>query len=248
MNNSIYAIHKPTGNESHLWIAENFEGLRLFDLSEKKQLASVALNKSYVFDIISYQNYLFVAGGDGVITVLDTEKLSFVKHIKASDKSVRTLAINPVERHLAAGYSDNSIRIFDLQNFDLKFQFTAHDNSVFSLHYSPDFKLLISGSRDARMKVWDVENNYGLSQEIVAHMYTINHLSYAPSGKFLASCSMDKSIKIWDPETFRLLKVIDRARHAGHGTSVNRLHWLSDTRLISASDDRSLSLWSLNQI
>ena len=57
---------------------------------------------------------------------------------------------------------------------------------------------------------------------------------------------MDKSVKIWDAETFKLLKVIDRARHAGHGTSVNKLLWTQfDNQIISGSDDRTISVWKL---
>jgi WD40 repeat protein len=57
---------------------------------------------------------------------------------------------------------------------------------------------------------------------------------------------MDKSIKIWDSTTFRLLKVLDKSRHAGHGTSVNKVLWLAiDEVLITCSDDRTLGIWSI---
>jgi WD40 repeat protein len=57
---------------------------------------------------------------------------------------------------------------------------------------------------------------------------------------------MDKSIKVWDTEELKLLKVIDRARHAGHGTSVNKLLWTGfNNQLVSASDDRTISLWQI---
>jgi WD40 repeat protein len=55
---------------------------------------------------------------------------------------------------------------------------------------------------------------------------------------------MDKSIKVWDLEELKLLKVIDKARHAGHGTSVNKLLW-TPGQLLSASDDRSISAWDV---
>jgi WD40 repeat protein len=42
------------------------------------------------------------------------------------------------------------------------------------------------------------------------------------------------------------LKVIDKGRHAGHGTSVNKLLWTSfKNQLVSASDDRTISAWDL---
>jgi WD40 repeat protein len=246
MQNSVYALHFDA-SQNELWVGENFEGVRVFDLENKEQKFSIALNKAYIFDIVTYQNLAFVASGDGIITVIDRDEKAFKKHLKSSSKSVRSLAINPVERELAAGYSDHTIRIFDLQTFELKKQINAHRNSVFTLTYSPDFETLLSGSRDAHLKSWDINNDYDLENQVVAHMFTINDIVYSPSGKLLATCSMDKSIKLWDAETLKLLKVLDKARHAGHGTSVNRLHWLSEESLVSASDDRSLSLWKIAQ-
>jgi WD40 repeat protein len=40
--------------------------------------------------------------------------------------------------------------------------------------------------------------------------------------------------------------LIDKARHAGHSASVNRLLWSSfNNQLISASDDRTISIWDV---
>jgi WD40 repeat protein len=78
-------------------------------------------------------------------------------------------------------------------------------------------------------------------------MYAINHLAFSPDNKHFVTCSMDKSIKVWDAEKLALLKVIDRSRHAGHGTSVNKVLWTNyDNQLLSASDDRTISVWSIN--
>ena len=149
--------------------------------------------------------------------------------------------------HLAVGYSDNHIRIFALQDFELLHDIEAHKISVFTVQYSPDERYLVSGSRDAHLKVWDVAKAYAQHESVVAHMFAINHMSYSPDSKHFVTCSMDKSIKVWDAGTFQLLKVIDKARHAGHGTSVNKVLWTNfNNLLLSASDDRSISVWNIN--
>lgn len=251
VGHSVYAMaYLP--HENHLWVIENSEGIHVFDIETKQEIKSLKLVPTNYFDIQIYNKgnipyQAFIAGGDGVISVVDIDGFSFRKHIKASDTSVRCLAINPVERELAAGFSDNTIKIFDLQSFELKQVIMAHTNSVFALKYSPDFRWLLSGSRDARLKVWNVEQNYILEEEIVAHTFAINNIAYSPDGKMFATCSMDKSIKVWNAEKFKLLKVIDRARHAGHGTSVNKLIWTDfDQQIVSGSDDRTISVWKLH--
>ena len=78
-------------------------------------------------------------------------------------------------------------------------------------------------------------------------MYTINSVSYSPDGKHFVTCSMDKTIKVWDAESYKLLKIIDKSRHAGHGTSVNKVLWSTfNNEIISCSDDRTISIWNLS--
>src|SRR5690606_37309009 len=120
--------------------------------------------------------------------------------------------------------------------------------SVFTVRYSPDGRFLLTAGRDAHFRVWDVKQDYQLVQDVAAHMYALNHIDFSPDGSMFATCSMDKSIKLWDAATFRLLKVIDRSRHAGHGTSVNKLLWSSfENLLLSASDDRMISVWEISK-
>lgn len=246
VDNSVYAL-TIIPQENQILVGHNYDGIHLIDLKEKKELKSVQLTDAAIFDIAFWDNMIFVACGDGVVIVLDYPSLSIRKHLKTSDKSARSISINPIEREFAVGYSDNNIRIFGLKDLDLHHNIPAHKNSVFTVCYSRDGKYLLSGSRDAHLKSWSVEQQYNLAETVVAHMYAINHISFDPTGQYFATCSMDKSIKVWDYAQFKLLKVIDKGRHAGHGTSVNKLLWSSfDNLLVSASDDRQIAVWDLD--
>jgi WD40 repeat protein len=242
---SVYALaYDPERN--HLWLGQNYEGIQVIDPQNKQIVASAQLTTAALFDVQFFENQVFVALSDGVVLV---EEFAVRKYLKASAQSARCIAINPQTREMAVGYSDNLIRVFGMDELELRQTLVSHTNSVFSVQYSPDGKYLLSGSRDAHLKIWNVLEDYSLYKDIVAHLFAINHVVYSPDSHLFASCSMDKSIKIWDAATFRLLKVIDRARHAGHGTSINKLLWTNfNNQLVSAGDDKRISVWDIKSL
>ena len=243
--NSIYALH--TIPNSNLLIAgHNYEGIHVLDWKSRKEVASLKLSSAAIFDINSFESDLLIASGEGMLTIVDFENLVIKKKLLISEKSARVLAINSLTGEVAIGFSDHFIRIFSLGDYQLKHEFKAHQNSVFALSYTSDYRFLISGSRDARLKAWDATAGYKQTGEVAAHLFAINHISFSPSGEHFATGSMDKSIKVWKTDELKLLKVIDKARHAGHGTSVNKLLWTSfKNQLVSASDDRTVSVWDI---
>jgi WD40 repeat protein len=243
--NSIYALHHD--KKSNLLIAgHNYEGIHLLDWQSKQEIGSLKLTPAGIFDIVTAEDDILVATGEGMLIVVDRNDLRIKMKLAPSEKNARVLAINPKVGEIAVGFSDNFIRVFSLRDYKLKYEFKAHDNSVFALSYTPDNNFLISGSRDARLKLWDVNSAYRQANEVAAHLFAINHLTFSPSGEYFATASMDKSIKVWLTSEMKLLKVIDKARHAGHGTSVNKLLWTNhQNQLISASDDRSISVWDV---
>lgn len=245
VESSVYALALDPAT-GLLWVGQNYEGLQLIDPVGKVAVASLKIGSAAIFDIKIWRDKAFLALGDGVIAVIDIPSFAVQKHLKVADKSVRTLAIDAARGELAVGCSDHSLSIFDLGTLTLRKRIMAHTNSVFTVQYDPTGRYLVSAGRDAHLKVWDAAADFTLVHDIPAHMFAINSLVFSPDGTLLATASMDKSIKIWRADTFKLLKVVDRARHAGHGTSVNRLLWLAPTNLlVSASDDRTVAVWAI---
>ena len=244
VTSSVYAL-KYIERSDILVVGQNFEGLQLVNVSERQIVESLKTGDAAIFCIEHYQNNLIVGLKSGMVLIVGTDPIIPVKKLNYSSESARVIAICEQTGEFAVGYSDNYIRIFDLDQFSLKKEIKAHENSVFALQYAADGNVLLSGSRDAHLKIWST-SDYSLQEAIVAHMYAINNVAFSPNGKHFVTCSMDKSIKVWDYSSFNLLKVIDKSRHAGHGTSVNKLFWAPyNDQLISSSDDRTISLWDL---
>lgn len=243
--NSIYALHHHAA--SNLLIAgHNYEGIHILDWENKKEVGSLQLTTAAVFDIKSHHDHVFVAGGDGILQKINLTSLKILAATTPVEKSARCIAVHPTRGEVAVGYSDNYIRVYDLDDLTLKYAWPAHDNSVFTLQFDPSGRFLMSGSRDARLKAWDTRTGYALAAEVVAHLFAINHLDFSPDGKHFVTCSMDKSLKVWNFEELKLIKVIDRSRHAGHATSVNKVMWRTwNNQLVSASDDRTISIWNI---
>lgn len=244
VGHSVYALEVDK-ERNLLFIGHNFEGIHVIDLENSKELWSLKMTDQSIFDIKAVGNELYVGTGDGLIIVVDIEQRAVKKHIKVGKKSVRVFAIDPSKRQLAAGLSDHTIKIFNLSDHSPLHNLEAHNNSVFALAYSPISPKLISGGRDAYLNIWET-NRYSLDESIVAHMFAINYLAFREDGKYFVTCSMDKSIKVWDSTNHKLLKVIDKARYAGHGTSINKVLWSSyNQSIISVSDDRNISIWQI---
>ena len=228
MKASVYALAYSPASDL-LLAGHNYEGLHLLNWKSKKEEGSLKLTSAAIFDIKLLDNLALVASGDGIVSVVDLRNLTIVRRLESTGQSARSIALHPLGAEMAVGYSDNGIRIFSIGDFKLIKEYPAHENSVFAVRYSPDGHWLLSGSRDARLKVWNVAEKYALHKEIAAHLYAINDIRFSPDRKHFVTCSMDKSVKVWCTEDLTLLKVIDRARHAGHGTSVNKLLWCSFT-------------------
>ncbi len=242
---SVYALEVDP-KRNFLIVGHNYEGIHVIDLEEKVESWSLKLSSAAIFDLKVFGDELFVATGDGVLIVVDMQLRTVKRQVKLSSKSIRVLAIAPQKKHLALGFSDHSIQVLDLAADAVPIaRLEGHSNSVFALEYSPDAKILVSGGRDACLKFWNTDR-YLLEENVVAHLYAINYLSFREDGKYLVTCSMDKSLKIWDSTSRNLLKVIDKARNAGHGTSINKVFWSTYSGVIvSVSDDRSIAIWQI---
>ena len=235
---SIYAMKLDASGI--LWIGHNYEGIQGIQVADQTQVFAIPTKGLSIFSITFVGPNAWIGHNEGLITVVDIATKSVVKHIKASATSVRCFCVLADDR-VAVGYSDGFVRIFDSE-YQLVRDFKAHDSSVFSLQSRGGE--LYSVGKDARIKRWS--NDFQLLNEVIGHIYAIHDIQFSPDGKWFATASMDKTVKVWESETLTLRKVLDASRHGGHKNSVNKLIWSSfDDLLVSASDDKNLSIWKI---
>lgn len=235
---SIYAMKLDASGI--LWIGHNYEGIQGIQVADQTQVFAIPTKGLSIFSITFVGTNAWIGHNEGLITVVDIATKSVVKHIKASATSVRCFCVLADDR-VAVGYSDGFVRIFDSE-YQLVRDFKAHDSSVFSLQSRGGE--LYSVGKDARIKRWS--NDFQLLNEVIGHIYAIHDIQFSPDGKWFATASMDKTVKVWESETLTLRKVLDASRHGGHKNSVNKLIWSSfDDLLVSASDDKNLSIWKI---
>ncbi len=247
VENSVYALRELPGR-GLLLLGHNFQGVQALDLQTKALAFATALPPVAIFDLLYSESRqrLYCALGDGTLAVLRGRDFKLEKLLRLSQKSLRCLALHEGRGELAVGASDWQTYVLDLDSLAVKTTLTEATNSIFTLAYSPAGDYLLAAGRDAHLRRYQAAEGYPLLDSVVAHMYAVNHLAFSADGRYLASCSLDKSIKLWDPASLALLRVLDRARAAGHGTSVNKLVWPgTQQRLVSCSDDRSLAVWQV---
>lgn len=245
VEHSVYAIATDLA-KNRMYVGHNYNGIHIIDIAQKKEIASTAITSAPIYSLLVHHNQLWIGAGDGTVYIMDTEDFSTRAKIKISQQNIRHLTKVPFGSHIIASSSDTHIYTIDATTFQVVAKpIAAHSNSVFAVAFADSGNVLVSGGRDAHLKKWSFPF-WDLQVDIPAHLYAINDIQLSPSGKYLATASMDKSIKLWDSVSLQLLKVIDKSRHAGHGTSVNKILWMgSDESLVSVSDDRTVSLWHI---
>lgn len=237
-----------------LLVAGDMKGaLHWIDVSVSAQYAQIQTHRKGVFAIQWYDEKIYSAGGDGVLTMweLDGQQppMPQVSHTLSNER-LRCMAFSPDGSRLLVGASDGNL--YELNPHTLELVHTlhqAHTSSVFTVAYSPCGLYVYTGGRDALLKKWSATDiARGALCTVAAHWFTINKVAVHPKGHLLATASRDKTIKIWDSTDLKLLKVIDVMKYRGHTHSVNKLLWLNDTQLVSCGDDKKIYLWSIDVI
>jgi WD40 repeat protein len=231
-----------------LAVAVNRDGFHFLDPAGGKELFSIPSGEHQWYRMrLLPSGKILASGSAGVLALVDADARS-ITYFRSGNSDLRSLALLPGSGEIALGNSDADLRFLDNSFVEKAGQESGHQKTVFGLCAFPDGSVLISGGRDARLNLHrkNPDGQWKMEHSVAAHLFGIHDVALHPARPVLATASMDKTVKIWDAESLRLLRVLDRGRHAGHSHSVNQLCWLAESDLLlSCSDDRSILAWNI---
>ena len=175
---------------------------------------------------------------------------------------IRSAAVSADGSRLISGGQDKTVKLWDTATARLLRTFEGHSDAVTSVAFSPDGSRLISGSHDKTLKLWDAASGR-LIRSWEAQRLGVTAVAYSPDGTQLLSAGsdpvgrMDNTVRLWDAASGQLIRSFGAyandapegtkshgAVQDGHSNSVTSVAFSPDgTRLLSASDDKTLKLW-----
>ncbi len=245
-SDSIYSIcYLPNNNE--LLIGQAKGEIHVIDLSTNQEKKLLKVNDKGVFSISEnrLKSKIYVLGGDGVLSVLNSNDYSMIAKKKISSMKLRSVLFDESTNNLFIGCGEGVVTVFDDDTMEL-LNSSQLSNQGFSINTMIDFseEHILCGGRDAHLR-WIQKNDLKIVDAVPAHNYAIYRISSSPNEKLFATASRDKTLKIWDAETKQIIQRIEQASD-GHLNSVNTLLWIDDSTLVSAGDDRSINIWQLS--
>ncbi|KNH07380.1 coatomer subunit alpha-like protein [Perkinsela sp. CCAP 1560/4] len=223
--------------------------LEVWDVETKvKLLANECVHNGPIrsVDFHPTQCHMLCSGGDDTVV-----RVWSIEH----DKLIASSASRDIS------YSTSASRC--LKSPVLCASLAGHTDYIRSTQFHPKFPWILSASDDQTMRIWDWSNRSCL---VVCHGHEhyVMCARFHPAANFIVSASLDSSIRVWDmtnlvtahgnhhrKELFDAItnklegKVTVRHVIEAHEKGVN---WVSlhpsEPLFVTASDDRSIRLWS----
>ena len=96
-----------------------------------------------------------VAGGDGVIWILDVESREPLRALSGHAGQVRAVGFDATGRQLATAGDDGTVRLWDPTNGQELHTLQGHQSTVLGVAFSPNSQQLASAGNDGTARLWD---------------------------------------------------------------------------------------------
>jgi WD40 repeat protein len=222
-----------------------FEWLYLHALTEPRELHQIplhSLSARYSPD----GSLIALAGGDGVVTLLDAKSRKKISSFTAFEQACWDLAFSPDGKMLGVtSRGQKLISVFQLEPLQL-LQSMPQDQEAFGITFHPGGKGFATISctplvwEPPQIQVWPAKAKSPLN--LKGHSAYAMRVRFSPDGRMLATAGADGAVKLWDPVTGSELFEIGVAKGPVLG-----LRFSPSTNLLAIGDSRGLvMLWKIS--
>jgi len=174
-------------------------------------------------------------------------------------QGVFALAFNDDGSQLLVAGFESDIYLWDLSNpvsSSAPTLLKGHIYSVNSLAYNQKFApLLASTSDDKTLLIWNVDAKES-TPPVLGLNESMEAVTFRPSGDWLASATDNNTVLLWQLDSQTCATQWDKdacqpnrlgSPLVGHQKPVENVVFLSDTKMVSSSEDGQLILWNLDK-
>lgn len=159
--------------------------------------------------------------------------------------SLYSAVLSPDGKLLATSSYDQQIKLWDVATGKEVRTLAGHNDAVFDLSFRPDGKILASASGDRTVKLWNVATGERLDTlgQSLKDLYTT---SFSPDGQRVVAGGIDNRIRVWQvtPDAKENSNPLLLSKFAHEGAIIKLLFSRDGKTLVSASDDRSIKIWT----
>jgi len=156
-------------------------------------------------------------------------------------RRLHSLTFTPDGKDLITGADNGTIQVWDWLNSRLKQTLIRHRQEIQCLAVSSNGEYLASTSEDTTLRKWHLASGKQVFATL-RNTKALKPLAIDPEGRFIVCpYGYDKAtLAIYDIAHGTLQRILQ-----GHEGDINAIDFLSEGRLVSASDDHTLRIWNL---
>ncbi len=185
-----------------------------------------------------------VAGLGGLATVRDLKSGAIAQSFKGHLDLIYDAELSPDGKTLATCSYDRTVILWETSTGASLRTLSGHNGAVYDVAFSPDGSFLVTASADDTCKVWRVAD--GLRLDTLPQPLKEEYAcAFSPDGRFIAAGGADNTIRVWEflsREKAQTNPMI-QARFAHEGPIVKLAYAADGSRLVTASDDRTVKVW-----
>jgi WD40 repeat protein len=139
------------------------------------------------------------ASSDNTVQVHRLADFTTIEKFTVQEGEVRSVAISPDDRFLAAGIRYGWVRVWDRSTKKEVATMKAHAGETWAVAFTPDGKSLASGGGDwnkpGEVRLYDTAT--WKERKTLAHSGEVLCLAISPNGRMLAAGAWDRKVRVW---------------------------------------------------